>query len=463
MDTIRLGELVTIHKGKKANRVFKERISGGERYIQIKDLRSDDKLEFTDDKKMVFVDENDIVVAWDGSNAGTIGFNLNGAIGSTLAKLKIKREQSHKFNPQFIGWFLKSIHREINQNTSGIAIPHINKSYFDKIRIPSLPLDQQNQTVAILNNVERFLYKQKESFKSLKELSSNLFIGMFGDPYINPKNYPVHPLKRLVDSDKIITYGIVQAGPVVDDGIYYIRSGDIKYGGIAIDQLQKTSYNIANKYERSKCNEGDIVMSIRATVGLSAVIPKDLDGCNLTQGTARISPDKKIINGNYLFNSIMSKGIQEFINYNAKGATFKEITLTTLREIKIPLPPLDEQELFANKYLKIKAFESKYKSAIELTNTLFKAIIQKAFTGEDITNESQIFEDILPTLSIKDFLDKKIRIDYLIDLLQNKKIKKIETYEKAKAFTFNLLQQHPAPLEQYYDPKTKTIKFKIIK
>ena len=55
------------------------------RYIQIEDLRHNDNLKYCiPNKKSVHVNKDDLIIAWDGANAGTIGVGLEGVIGSTL-------------------------------------------------------------------------------------------------------------------------------------------------------------------------------------------------------------------------------------------------------------------------------------------------------------------------------------------------------------------------------------------
>lgn len=59
--------------------------------------------------------------------------------------------------------------------------------------------------------------------------------------------------------------------------------------------MSRTDPEIAKKFKRSEVQTGDIVMSIRATVGTTALVPKILNGANLTQGTARIAVGENIV------------------------------------------------------------------------------------------------------------------------------------------------------------------------
>ena len=66
-------------------------------------------------------------------------------------------------------------------------------------------------------------------------------------------------------------------------------------------------------------------------------VPENLDGANLTQGTARISPNTTTY-ARFLLWSLRSYRTQEAITIKSKGTTFAEITLTDLREIPVVIP-----------------------------------------------------------------------------------------------------------------------------
>jgi type I restriction enzyme S subunit len=259
----------------------------------------------------------------------------------------------------------------------GIKIEHINRI---ELNLPPLPT--QKQIAAILDAADAHRQKTKQLLAKYDELAQSIFLEMFGDTWVNPKNYPTLILSKVVKPGKIITYGIVQAGEYVKDGIPYIRTGDIKNGKIQTDGLLRTSLEIAKSYERSKCQSGDIVMSIRATVGTIALLPEELDGANLTQGTARISVDNERFNPVYIYHAIKSKGIQLKIEMQTKGATFREITLNRLREIEIPIPPLFMQRDFDKKINSILLQKGILEIENNYSDNLFNGLLQKAFKGE---------------------------------------------------------------------------------
>ncbi len=145
--------------------------------------------------------------------------------------------------------------------------------------------------------------------------------------------------------------------------------------------MLQTSPDIAKKFKRSEVYAGDIVISIRATVGTTARVPASLKGANLTQGTAKISPGLGT-NGNYLLWFIRSKGCQDWIQRQVKGATFREITLERLRSMPVMLPPLELQSEFEKVVNQTTKYITKLTLAKGKQDDLFNSLLQSAFRGE---------------------------------------------------------------------------------
>ncbi|MEH2184334.1 restriction endonuclease subunit S [Nostoc sp.] len=158
-----------------------------------------------------------------------------------------------------------------------------------------------------------------------------------------PREWKIYLLEECVRSDSQITYGIVQAGPHVEGGIPYIRTGDMGDDQLSIEGLLRTSSNIVASYRRSEVRTGEIVCAIRATVGKVLEVPVELDGANLTQGTARIAP-REDINNHYLLWILRSISTKHQFDLVIKGTTFLEITLENLRKIKVALPSCREEQ-----------------------------------------------------------------------------------------------------------------------
>lgn len=377
-EKVKLSDVCDIIAGQSPQSIFYNKEGEGKPFFQGKaDFNSDFpsvRYYTTKTTKTAYV--NDILLSVRAPVGPTNICNIEACIGRGLAAIRPKERAFYKY----VYHYFKYIEKKLSASGNGSTFSAITTSDVKNIQIPLPPLTIQKQIAEILDKADALRKKDLALLEHYNALAQSLFIELFGDPVINEKGWKVLSIDKIVKHDKIITYGIVQAGEHVPDGVPYIRTGDIKEGRIVIDKLLRTSEEIAKAYKRSEVNFGDIIMSIRATVGTVALLPQELDGANLTQGTARISPGP-LMNKFYLFYYLQSEYNKEWINRNSKGATFKEITLTKLRELPVQIPPIVLQNQFATQIQNIELQKEKVKAQIKASENLFQSLLQKAFNG----------------------------------------------------------------------------------
>ena len=284
----------------------------------------------------------------------------------------------HGNHPKWVYYMLQSFGLE--KYAQGAGVPTLNRNlvHHEPVLVP--PLEEQRRIAAILDQTETLRTQRRTALALLDSLTQSLFLDMFGDPVANPKGWQARELQDAVKQDAIVTYGIVQAGEEFPGGTPYIRTGDIVDGSIRLSGLRHTDPKIAAKFARSRVEENEIVMSIRATVGTTALVPVELSGANLTQGTARIAPGADV-HFQYLLYFLRSDATQQWIERQVKGATFREITLGRLRELPVLVPPLPLQQTFATRMASIEALKASHRHALAALDALFASLQQRAFAG----------------------------------------------------------------------------------
>lgn len=183
----KLGDVYSIKKGRKVEETpdFPDSI----RYIQIDDLRNNDNIKFcANNPRYVVASNEDIIIAWDGANAGTCGYGIAGAIGSTLALLSTNRVD---IDTNYVGAFLKTKFDYLREHCTGATIPHINRKSLENIKIPLPHISIQKKIADALNKTSELIDKRKEQTVVLDKLAKDMFIDMFGDPVINPMGWDV--------------------------------------------------------------------------------------------------------------------------------------------------------------------------------------------------------------------------------------------------------------------------------
>src|ERR1700754_3096571 len=95
--------------------------------------------------------------------------------------------------------------------------------------------------------------------------------------------WPLTQLSELVQSERKITYGIVQPGDFVSDGVPLVRGGDYSTSWVPLQSIKRVRPEIDAPYKRSKLRAGDLVVTIvGAKTGNVARVPDYLEGANIT-------------------------------------------------------------------------------------------------------------------------------------------------------------------------------------
>ena len=158
------------------------------------------------------------------------------------------------------------------------------------------------------------------------------------------------PLGELVETDRPITYGILKPGTGFPGGVPVVKVKDMKDGLIDQSDLLLTSPEIDNSYKRSRLRAGDLLISIRGSVGRMAEVPENLENANITQDTARLTI-KKEYNKVYVRGVLESQPLQHDMEKNIRGVAVKGINIGYLRELGIPMCSRSKQDELAALYI----------------------------------------------------------------------------------------------------------------
>ncbi|EIA2056179.1 restriction endonuclease subunit S [Escherichia coli] len=181
---------------------------------------------------------------------------------------------------------------------------------------------------------------------------------------------------------KQISYGIVQTGDNLPNGIPCLRVVDLTRDVMRLEDMIKTSEETNKAYRKTILEKDEIVMALRGEIGLARLIDDNLVGANITRGLARISPETKVVLPEFLLWELRSPQFRADLIRRVGGSALQEISLTELRKVRTLLPPLLEQK-------KIAQILSTWDKAISVTEKLLtnnqrqkKALMQQLLTGK---------------------------------------------------------------------------------
>ncbi len=385
----KLGNIIEIHKGKKPSLIDvpdKKSV----RVLQIDDLRNDNIIKYTNDKSGVFANKDDVLIAWDGANAGTIGYGKTGFIGSTIALLRKKYPKL--YSTTFIGIFLQSQYQYLRNKSTGATIPHINRKALGELKIPVIRIEEQISIANILLTTHNLISLRKQSIRLLDEYLKSTFMEMFGDPVDNEKRWETKTIEQLVTNEKhSIKRGpfggslkkeiFVPSGYLVYEQ-YHALNNDFTFARYFIDEA---------KYQELKSfavKPGDILISCSGVyLGKLAIVPDGAKKGIINQALLKITLDNKIIENTFFIYVFANEHFKQKFYGNIVGTGIPNFpAMDDFKEFQFIYPPLELQKRFANIVEETKILKLKYHDSLQALENLYGSISQKAFRGELNTN-----------------------------------------------------------------------------
>jgi len=367
-----LDRIVSIAKGKKVSSFTYEKTNGTKRYIQIDDLRNDNNLKYSSDNG-VDAKKDDLIIVWDGANAGTIGYGIEGIIGSTLAVLRIK---DNSFSTPFLGRLLKGKFKEIQFRSYGATIPHVMRDHLINIPIPAFNKKDQTRIAEILEKADALKQKRKESIKLLDDFIRSTFLEMFGDPVINKKNWPTSKFSDLGTLDRGVSKHRPRNAPYLLGGNYpLIQTGDIANSSGYIYKYRQT-YSEEGFKQSKMWPINTLCITIAANIAKTGILT--FESC-FPDSVVGFIPNKKT---NVEYIQVWLSFLQNSLERTAPESAQKNINLTILRNLFVPKPPIELQNKFAEIVHSVEKLKAKYKESERELDNLFGSLMQRAFRGE---------------------------------------------------------------------------------
>ena len=191
--------------------------------------------------------DDDILLLWDGSNAGEFLRAKRGAVSSTTALITPK-----SVDPAFFFWACKGQEDRVRAETVGMGIPHVNGDFLANLRIQLPNLNQQRAIAdyldretarldALVEEKERLLELLAEKRRALitravtRGLDPNVPLRDSGIPWLGeiPAHWTRSHLKRLLAN---MDYGISVSVKALGN-VAVLRMGDIKNGEIDYSRI----------------------------------------------------------------------------------------------------------------------------------------------------------------------------------------------------------------------------------
>ena len=278
-----------------------------------------------------------------------------------------------KLYPKFFYYFCRNY--DFTKHDVSVTIPSLRRTDIMKIKVPVPPLAEQERIVAELDLLSGIIDKQKAQLKELDTLAQSIFYDMFGNPVENDKGWESSELNDVCD----VRDGTHDSPEYHEEGYPLITSKNVIDGKISFDNvsyISKEDYDNISK--RSRVDDGDIIMPMIGTIGKPTIVKKDRDFAIKNVALIKFIPNTRVLN--VFIRAIMSTpSFELYMKSKNKGGTQKFIALGDIRKLKVPIPSLELQVLFAEKLSKVEQQKESINQSIAESQKLFDYTMDKYF------------------------------------------------------------------------------------
>ncbi len=277
-------------------------------------------------------------------------------------------------SPNFVKW--------ASANVSGANLPRINPERLAEYRLALPPLDEQKRIAALLDKADRL----RRARRYVQELSNgflqSVFLEMFGS-----WDYPYYPLRDLSKDER----GAFVNGPfgsnlltseLTSSGVPVIYIRDIISGAYKRVSMVCVTDEKATELDVCKVFPGDVLVTkVGDPPGTAAIYPESEPMGVITQDVIRIRVNCSLVTPEYLSTFLNScKGYQTLEPIIVEG-TRARFSLTSYKELPIPIPPLMLQNNFANVVRRYGRIRAQQREADRQAEHLFQTLLHRAFSG----------------------------------------------------------------------------------
>ena len=358
MEYVKLEDICTIVSGGTPSRSKPNYWNNGNiPWIKIKDMKSkyiDSAEEFiTEDglnnssTKML---KHDTILYSIFATLGEVGIlKIDACTNQAIAGLSLKEDSN--ILKEYLYYYLKSKKKDVNNLGRGVAQNNINLSLLRKFKIPVIPLHQQKKIVEVLDNVSSTTNNYERELTLLDELVKARFVEMFGDPIVNPYQFPVYPMTEIcdiIDGDRGKNYP--KAGDFLDTGYcLFLNAKNVTQKGFDFENCNFITREKDDALRKGKLSRGDVVLTTRGTVGNLAYYSENIpyENIRINSGMVILRMDRSVLNEIY-FIELFKMKLNDIREKIASGSAQPQLPISTMNKIILIIPPLELQNQFAS-------------------------------------------------------------------------------------------------------------------
>lgn len=262
--------------------------------------------------------------------------------------------------------------------SAGSLSPRTNWRDLGNFEFDLPPLDEQERVADLLWAVERHRMAMREVERALRSSRAIWLHSLFAQAAATTGFVE---LDTLIEPGRPICYGVLKPGPEIEGGRSIVDVKDYPSGRIQLEKVRRCDPQIESEFKRSRLRVGDVLLSIRGTIGRVAVVPEELDGHNISRDSARISGDPAKVAPAFLRLILESPDVQEEIRRTTTGLAVKGINVARIRALSVPAWTIAQQQEAVEAHGRIEGALDTAGAELASLSTLRSALVAGIFGG----------------------------------------------------------------------------------
>lgn len=223
-----------------------------------------------------------------------------------------------------------------------------------RVFYPVFVTGEQQKIADCLSSLDELIAAQGRKVEALKTYKRGLMQQLF------PREGEPLPLLRFLDGGDwteadLPEVAFFQEGPgimAVDfctEGVPLVRLAGVGGSVVTLDGCNYLDpEKVARKWAHFRLAVNDLVISTSATFGLTSLVTETAEGAVFYTGLIRFRPSTQSLDRGYLKAFLGSPCFERQVESAAVGGGIKHFGPSHIKRMKIPLPPLPEQQRIAN-------------------------------------------------------------------------------------------------------------------
>ena len=331
----------------------------------------------------------DVLLTKDGANTGNVTLNSLGEPFSLLSSVCLLKVDDRSILSRYLMYYLQSSDgfEQMTGQMTGTAIKRIILKTIKDTVVPVAPLAEQRRIVGVLDEalagLETLRANAEKNLQNARALLESYLDSLFATP---GSSWKEKVLAEVVSADCSLSYGIVQPGKDITDGLPIVRPTDLTTKVIYLEGLKRIDPDLAVSYRRTTLQGGELLLCVRGTTGVVGVAAAELAGANVTRGIVPIRFRPREIEPSFGYWVMISPPIQKQIAEKTYGAALMQINIGDLRRIMLSFPDVTRQKEIADGLdalsTETQRLAAVYQRKLDALDELKKSLLHEAFSGK---------------------------------------------------------------------------------